>query len=187
MPFYQTSPISYFDREVQSKPRVPDIVLAFPLPLVCLGGVCKRNRGYRGSNVSIGRERVAGALLIASEAAGSSKASRADVRIMKRLASSSPSSTTFGWGTTSPCFVSSPWTFISWPKTRVAGGMPQPPCPLVQCVGNFVADDRHGTPTLSPGVAKPVVPATSLMVAILSSTRPLLPRRMGCCGLHRSP
>ena len=51
-------------------------------------------------------------------------------------------------------------------------GNAQPPCPLVQCVGNFVADDRHGTPTLSPGVAKPVVPATSLMVAILSSTRP---------------
>ena len=57
-----------------------------------------------GSNIFIGRERVAAALLIASEAACSSKASRADARMMKRLASSSPSSTTFGWGTTSPVF-----------------------------------------------------------------------------------
>ena len=39
-----------------------------------------------------------------SEAACLSKASRADARMMKRLASSSLSSTTFGWGTTFPCF-----------------------------------------------------------------------------------
>ena len=92
--FHQTSPSSFFDREVQSKPRVPDIVLAGPFPLICLCSVGKRK--VLGSNVLIGRERVAAALLIASKAACSSKASRANARIMKRLASSSHSSTTFG-------------------------------------------------------------------------------------------
>ena len=33
------------------------------------------------------------------------------------------------------------------PKTRVAGVKTQPYCPLFQCVGNFVAGDRHNTPT----------------------------------------
>ena len=91
----ETSPTSYFDREVQSKPRVPDIVLAWPFPLVCLGVLVKETK-VSGSNVSIGRERVAAALLIASEVACSSKASRADVQTIKHLASSSHSSITFG-------------------------------------------------------------------------------------------
>ena len=94
MLFHQTSPTSHSDREVQSKPRVPNAVLAGTFPLVSLGSVGKRNRGsYRGvvgSNVFIGRERVAAALVIASEAACSSKASRVNARIIKRLASSSP-------------------------------------------------------------------------------------------------
>ena len=117
MPFHQTAPTSHFDREVRSKPRIPDIVLALPFPLVCLGSVCKETWSTK---VFICQERVAAALLIAAEAACSSKASRAVARMMKRLVNSCPSSTTFGWGTTSPCSICSPWTFSRWPKTRVA-------------------------------------------------------------------
>ena len=108
MPVHQTARTSHFDREVQSKPWVPDVVLALPFPLVCLGGVCKRNREYRARMSSSTRKRVAAALLMASEVACSSKATRADARMTKRLASSSPSSTTFGTGTTSPCSISCP-------------------------------------------------------------------------------
>ena len=49
-----------------------------------------------GSNVLIGLERVAAALLMAAAPACYAKASRADARMMKRLASSSPSSTIVG-------------------------------------------------------------------------------------------
>ena len=55
----------------------------------------------------------------------------------------------------------------------------QPPCSLVQCVGNFVADDRHGTPS------RHLVWQNRLADPVLDST--LLPRRISCCGLHLSP
>ena len=50
-----------------------------------------------------------------------------DALMIKRLAISSPSSNTSGWGTTSPSSISSPKTFIHWEKTRVAGRMPNLP------------------------------------------------------------
>ena len=58
----------------------------------------------RGLQISI--------LLIASEAACLSETSRADARMMKRLASSFLSSTTVEGKMTSPCSISSPWTFM---------------------------------------------------------------------------
>ena len=53
MLFHQTSPTSYFDREVQLKPRVPNTVLAGPFPVVSMGSVGKRNRGSRARTFSL--------------------------------------------------------------------------------------------------------------------------------------
>ena len=181
MPFHQTVPTSYFDREVQSKPRVPDIVLALPFPLVRLGSVCKKKQRVPGSNVFIGWERVAAALLIASTAACSSKASPADTRMIKRLASPSPSSTTVGhcWmGNDRTIFHQFAIDLHSLAKKLVLlGKMPNLPA---LWFGAWATSQLTVDMALHPATwcCKIVLPTTSLMVAILFSTRPF------CHGEH---
>ena len=183
MLFHQTSPTSYFDREVQSKPR---IVLAWPFPLASLGGVGKRSKGCWARTFSNGRERVAAALWIASTAACSSKASRADAR-KNETSCQLISFLHHLWRRNdfSMCHLFAV-DLHSLAENSCRWRNAQPPCPLVQCVGNFVAGDGHGTPPCH------LVLQNRFTRHFLDGGDPLfdstlLPRRIGCYGAPLSP
>ena len=184
MLFHQTSPTSYFDREVQSKPRVPK---DRPRRAVSARGLVsvKDTEGpglerfhWPGTRASCSPDRFRSGMFFQSFSRG-----RPHHKTSCRLVSF-----VHHFRIRNDLSMFHQFTMYLHSMAENSGRWvnAQPPCPLVQCVGNLVADDRHGTPTRQLVLQNH--PARHFLDGgdpLLNST--LWPRRVGCCGLHLSP